>query len=185
MHRVPALMAASVLLVIASACNKEETHAGASPAAAEKPAAAAAPAADEAPAAEPPSSDKAPAAEPPAADKPAAEPPSSDKAPGAEPPAVEPTAADKAPVDPATLVGQFGFDASTEARVKCKKVDAKTAKMLASKGYQCSHPPEDSSFAEGAGAWTRCAAGDDKEWVVYPTARICKDQLETMEANGD
>jgi len=171
-HRVPALLAASVLLVIASACNKEETHAAASPPAAEKPAAA------EQPAAGPPAADK------PAADKPAAEPPPSDKAPGAEPPAVDQSSADNPPVDPASLVGQFGFDASTEARVKCKKVDTRMAKMFASKGYHCSHPPEDQSFADGAGAWSKCEI-DEKQWVVYPTAKICKDQLATMEANGD
>jgi hypothetical protein len=163
------LLAIAFLLLIASACNKNETRAAASP----DPASPAGDVARTAP----------PAAEPaPTAVKPAG----AEQAPAAQAQTPAPGEADAGAetVDPSSLVGQFGFDASTEKRVKCKKVDAKMAAMLSSKGAHCTHPPEGNSFGEGAGKWTNCELGQT-QWVVYATAKICKDQLETMEANGD
>ena len=91
--------------------------------------------------------------------------------------------AEPAEVDPASLVGQFGFDSRTRKKVRCKKVDQKMLKLLAAKHAQCRRRPPSEAPVEGAGEWTSCQWGKS-ERVFFDTRATCKDQLAKMGARG-
>ncbi|HTE56740.1 MAG TPA: hypothetical protein VK698_38065 [Kofleriaceae bacterium] len=106
-------------------------------------------------------------------------------APAAAPPAAPQASADEkgAPVALTSLVGHVGFDWTGATKARCRKLDEKMARKLTAGGGQCRPRDPAEAFSEGAGPWFSCKAGAS-EWLLYSTEKICRDQLETMEANG-
>lgn len=127
-----------------------------------------------------------PAAEP-AKPAPVAPPtPPAQAPPAPTPPAATPDAAPPGTgrVEPSSLAGKVGFDWLHPRKSKCKALDAATVKSLVDGKAECSAHPASEAFSEGAGPWHSCKLGD-KEWFFYADMKICKDNYETMMANGD
>lgn len=153
--------AASLLVLILGACRSSSDPAAGKPAARGDDTSAAAPA-------------ETASAEATAASAP--EPAKSDAGPATG-------AADTAALQPAALVGQFGFDWLHPEKAKCVKLDDRLAKKLAGQNAACKRRPAEESFDGQSGEWVSCRAGE-VEWLVYASKKVCQEQLETMQANA-
>lgn len=86
-------------------------------------------------------------------------------------------------VEVASLAGRSGFDWLNPETAECTPVDDELVAKLTSAKAECKAREPEEAFEPDGGVWHSCKAGNE-EWLIYEDAAICKNMLETMQANG-
>jgi len=81
-----------------------------------------------------------------------------------------------------TVVGKFGFNWLKPTNARCVAITDAAASAFKT----CKHSDANSegSFT-GKKDYYSCQAGPNNETMIYSTQARCKEELETMQANGD
>lgn len=86
-----------------------------------------------------------------------------------------------ADVEPAKLVGKYGFDWLKPEKAKCLAVTAQTLAGAKS----CKHRQEgDTASFTGKADFYVCKTGPKSEYMIYNSQARCAEELETMQANA-
>lgn len=90
--------------------------------------------------------------------------------------------AQAAEVPNSEVLGKYGFDWLKPQTAKCAVITEKT--LLGVKSCQYNKTGETGSFTGNADFYT-CKVSAKSEYMAYKTQARCKEELETMQSNGD